>query len=387
MGLYKRKQRDGSLSETWAARFRYRLRRVDENTFEATKEKARQWIRDKKKEIDKEAGSRPSLRRNERLTLQTAADRYVEEHLQNQVGARSEMYRLQQIINDLGPDLPLEELTTAHIKALVARRMAAGGVAAITANRDRNPIRALHNMARDVWEYPVKAIAWKKTTVKAPKRIIKFPLPEEVKLLVANAVKPRLARVIMFAALTGFRLDEIRELQWTDLQMIEGTMWVTSIGKGDKEVALPLSSATTSLILSIPRGTSSRVFDLGSFGREWAATRDKAGLRRIRFHDLKHAFATLLRQSLKQTHGKVDPFMLKEATRHADLATLSIYAHVDNVELLPSLEQVGAKLSGSLKLLQSLSTAESGQPDAASTEQLDLDFGLPSASPDPSSQP
>lgn len=393
MALFKRKQRDGSLSETFHANFQYRGKRVVRNTFATTKKDGERWIKERKAEIDLE-GSQRSLKKNERLTLEMAGLRYWTEHLRHLPGGKSEKYRLQQIIEEIGPGMMLEDLTTADMKALVARRQASGGVTGKTANRDLHPIKALHNMARDVWEYPVKGIAWKKVKAKERKRALTIPTRDDLKALVTNVPMPvrgrstgipRLAHVIMFAAITGLRRTEIKKVQWTHLrQNSEGMplLWVR--GKGEKEEVLPLSSAAISLISSIPRTTSPFVFDLGSFNREWGATRDRAGLRHIRFHDLRHFFATTLRKAMRETHGAVDPLMLKDAMRHSDLATSYQYVHADNQELLPSLDLQAGKLTDLLSLLPTSLPENEQTPDDPSTDGSEEGSGPPSASSDQS---
>ena len=360
MGRYHREQRDGSKSKTIYLRFQYKGVRVDRDTGETTVAGARRKEKQWRQEIDQAVASQPSIASLKRMTVGTALARYWTEHLQFKKGAsRKELPRLNKIGATIGTDVKLEDLSTALVKAAAARLLASG-INAQTVNRDMRPLKAMHNMARDVWEYPnLRTIAWKKTKVAGPIRVIKAPTVEEIRLLVDNATE-RLGKVIMFAALTGFRLEEIRNLQWDDLAITEHPATVRSIGKGDKEVMLPLSSAATSLILSIPPGQSSRVFDMTNFVREWNDAKMRAGLAHTRFHDLKHAFATLFRATTK------DPLALKDALRHSDINTSLGYAHADNAHLLPSLEAVAQKLLGSQTTSNNLSETENDEPDLES---------------------
>ena len=53
----------------------------------------------------------------------------------------------------------------------------------------------------------------------------------------------------------------------------------------------------------------------------------RAGLERIRFHDLRHTFATLALQN------GVDVKTVQEVLGHENLNTTQIYTHIENTEL------------------------------------------------------
>ena len=63
-----------------------------------------------------------------------------------------------------------------------------------------------------------------------------------------------------------------------------------------------------------------RVFDDSRLRRRFYETLDRAGLRPMRFHDLRHSFATLAVQAFPLTD--VAAFM-----GHADISTTMIYIH------------------------------------------------------------
>jgi integrase len=67
----------------------------------------------------------------------------------------------------------------------------------------------------------------------------------------------------------------------------------------------------------------------GGFDKTWRLIRKKAGLSHIRFHDLRHTFASWLASS-----GKVDIYTLKELLGHSDIEMTQRYAHLINGALL-----------------------------------------------------
>jgi integrase len=335
VSIYKRKG-----SDTYTVDFRYKRVRVSADTGCTSKAEAREWQRQKKAEID----ANPSLASlqsiGSRLNLGQARDRFVKEHLQFASGfEKSEKWRLAKVIERLGESMRLEDLSTAHIKMYVAVRQKDGASPA-TINREITNIRALWGHAMDIWEYPVRAIAWRRVRPPIPKRVIKVPKPADLRRLMAAAT-PRLQEVILFALSTGFRRHEIQKLTAANVDLEARTL--TIIGKGNKEATVPMSSATASLLSSMLHGKSLRVFDMTNFRREWDAAKAKAGLRRLRFHDLRHAFATML----SELDAPVQ--RIKDGMRHSDIDTTLIYDHAGAQALSPFLEKLGNKLLENLQ--------------------------------------
>jgi integrase len=324
-------QRIRTQTGTISVDFQYKHVRISRDTGCRTQAELEKWVRSTKAEIDQNlVVSR--LTRAARLNLREAAKRFWDEHLRFSGDAKGEKYRLARVTEALGPEKRLEDLSTADIKTYTATRQAEG-IAAGTINRELKTIRAMWGHAMDIWEYPVKAIAWTRVRVEEPVRLPPKIKMEYIHALVTNAKTDRLKAAIMMAFLTGLRKSEIRNLEWPNVDLIEGTFRL--IGKGNKEAELPLSSAAVSLLSSIPRGASSKVFDMTNFRREWKATKKAANLNAFRFHDLRHAFATLLDEMGAPIQH------IQRGLRHSDVSTTSIYAHAGNRTLLPFLEALG----------------------------------------------
>jgi integrase len=64
-----------------------------------------------------------------------------------------------------------------------------------------------------------------------------------------------------------------------------------------------------------------RRLDDSALRRRYKQARDKAGLRPLRWHDLRHTFGSLL------VAGGVDLVSVRDAMGHAELATTSRYLH------------------------------------------------------------
>ena len=139
--------------------------------------------------------------------------------------------------------------------------------------------------------------------------------PDEVRAFLAacdDEHRPLFATAIM----TGMRLGELLALQWSDINWHAGTIRVRRslfegrfvdpktpksvrvIGMSDRLAAILLEHKVTApyspldLVFSTPEGTPLDPSNLRD--RVFAPTLRRAGLRKVRIHDLRHTFASLL---------------------------------------------------------------------------------------------
>ncbi|MFD7631536.1 tyrosine-type recombinase/integrase [Streptomyces sp. NPDC059851] len=196
-----------------------------------------------------------------------------------------------------------------------------------------------------------------KTTAPRPKRFRPLTAAEARHFLDA-ARTDRLHALYELALRTGLRKGELLGLHWEDLDLNSGTATIrrslqrTSTGglthlptktrASERRIALPAECIHSlkqhkerqhkeretagsgwqdgGLVFTTPSG---RPLDPANLTRRFRTFLDRAGLRRIRFHDLRHSTATLL---LEQG---VDLIVIKELLGHAHIGvTASVYAHV-----------------------------------------------------------
>ncbi|MFE3995905.1 tyrosine-type recombinase/integrase [Streptomyces goshikiensis] len=181
---------------------------------------------------------------------------------------------------------------------------------------------------------------------------------DEARQFLAVARDDRLFALYGLALRTGLRKGELLGLQWEDLDLKTGTASIrrtlqrtqtggltalpTKTRASERRIALPSECIHSfkehrevqegereaaaddwrdnGLVFSTPAGGP---IDPANLNRSFRALLDRAGLRRIRFHDLRHSTATLL---LEQG---VELVVIKELLGHAHIGvTATVYAHV-----------------------------------------------------------
>ncbi|MFB7282115.1 tyrosine-type recombinase/integrase [Streptomyces hydrogenans] len=210
-----------------------------------------------------------------------------------------------------------------------------------------------------------------RTGTPRPRRFEPF-MADEARQFFAAVRHDRLFALYELALRTGLRKGELLGLQWEDLDLSVGTASIrrtlqrtqtggltalpTKTRASERRIALPIEcihslkehreaqqaereaaaegSKGSSLVFATPAGGP---IDPANLNRSFRALLDRAGLRRIRFHDLRHSTATLL---LEQG---VELVVIKELLGHAHIGvTATVYAHVrlrlqrDAVDLLGS---------------------------------------------------
>ncbi|MEI5011398.1 tyrosine-type recombinase/integrase [Streptomyces sp. PmtA] len=196
-----------------------------------------------------------------------------------------------------------------------------------------------------------------KTTTPRPRRFQPFTAAEARRFL-QTAADDRLHALYELALRTGLRKGELLGLHWEDLDLDSGTATIhhsfqrtrtqglvilrTKTLASERRIALPAECINSlkirwerqqaerqvagtgwtdsGLVFITPKG---RPLDPGNLTRRFRHLLNKAGLRTIRFHDLRHSTATLL---LEQG---VDLVVIKELLGHAHIGvTAGVYAHV-----------------------------------------------------------
>lgn len=275
------------------------------------------------------------------ITLNHACDALWQDKAQYEKSHRTTEYQLANLIEIIGANKALADITVADFNRFIAKRRAT--VSATSINREIE-------QARRVWKHVgrshlVSQIEWGTLLLPEPKeRVRELSAKEEERLFaeLPNDLKP----VVEFAILSGQRKSAVIGLRWDKIDWTNGEAEI--INKGGGVHRFPLSAVLVQLILEQPqiddcpyvftyvcqrpapkrqdrpqrRKGERYPFTVQGWKRKWKNALTKAGIDNFRFHDLRHTSAT----RIMRASGN-----LKAAQKllgHTDIRTTSRYAHV-----------------------------------------------------------
>lgn len=195
--------------------------------------------------------------------------------------------------------LDLREITPLDIETYRAKRLKAG-VRKSTTNREMALLKKMFHLAAD-WGYctenPVAKVKLFPERDNLKERVLSA---EEEARLLAHC-PPHLAPIVVFALNTGMRRGEILGLRWDQVDASATSVRVTRTKSGRDRI-VPLNDAATGVIEAQRRkrfgnyvfpSTKGGEF-MRSVAHSFARACRMAGIMGLRFHDLRHTFATRL---------------------------------------------------------------------------------------------
>lgn len=193
-------------------------------------------------------------------------------------------------------DIPALRITKALADEFrKARRAANPAIKDATVNRDLSVLRHILYWAVDEQILAQNPLARLKM---APERRIRrqiLSLAEEDKLLAA--AKAHIHTMILIALDTGMRRGEITSQRWEDVDFSQKIISVThSKTPGGESREIPLTERLSALLMEHPKPAGLII----EFNRQavrivkrtWKTALKNAGIRHVRFHDLRHTFNT-----------------------------------------------------------------------------------------------
>ncbi|MGA8745810.1 MAG: site-specific integrase [Solirubrobacterales bacterium] len=286
----------------------------------------------------------------------------------------------------------LSEISTQEVRRFLSNldheEMSAG-----TVNKHRQLLHALFEFAKssdtfDLKENPVSPTARRPESGTAPLDVFE---PTEVELI-AEAAREGLHRkrsdhdysadtraeqrrmdeqdgdLFVIAAFTGLRLGELLALQWHDLDLGAGLLTVTRAVSAGVEVdstksrqfrTVPLAEQAVAAFKRLSSrkhftGRADYVFcrvdggplDRTTVRKRFVAAQDAAGVRRRRFHDLRHSFGSLAVRHF-------DAIQVQALLGHSSLQTTERYLHTR------------PRADDSAKLTKAFTSSETGEGERA----------------------
>jgi integrase len=242
---------------------------------------------------------------------------------------------------EFGETTPLDSVTVERIDEWKRSAIADGRLSDRTINKRLQQFGAIFRRAQRVYGLASNPVAEVERQPQRHSGDFDVLDPGEVELLAANAANPQDAAIFTVAAFTGLRLGELLALRWSD---VDWTLHVIHVRrsftrgaegppKSGRVRSVPLVDQAAAALDRLSRRTrwttdTDLVFvnavgdhlERSTLRRRFVAALERSGLKRMRFHDLRHTFGTLAVQAFPLTD-------VKAYLGHANVATTMVYVH------------------------------------------------------------
>lgn len=291
-------------------------------TFES-KAEAERWARSIEAAMDDHSyrRSRPA----EGLLLSALIRRYREAVTPLKRGARDEAIRLRKLERDRLASYSVVHVTPSVVAEYRDRRLQT--CCAATVVRDLAVLSSIFTHARREWQIgtsnPVSDVRKPST---GPGRDRVLEPQEEARMFLHAQPKgrrnPLLEPLLRIALETAMRKGELLGLRWADVDL-ERAVAKLQITKNGSARWVPLSHAAVHTLSTMERCESGLVFPVqtAALDRMFKRLCQRADLRDLRFHDLRHTATTRLAERLPNV------IELAAVTGHQSLQMLKRYYH------------------------------------------------------------
>src|SRR5712692_5473998 len=291
-------------------------------------------------------GDDPAQVRQDRLREPTFGDltaEYLERHAPRKRSARDDrgMLTTHLLVFRTRKLTDLNRNDVARLHAQV------GETAPYRANRLVALLRKMFNLARDWGLYAGENPATRIQMFREESRD-RFVQPEELPRLfqaIAKEADPSVRAVLLTALLTGARRAEVLSMRWEDVSLTRAE-WRIPHTKAGRPHLLPVPHALVSLLRSLPKVDGNPYVFPGQDGvghlqnmkRAWDRIRVKAGIRDVRFHDLRRTVGPWLAGSGESLH------LIGKLLNHRDVSTTAVYARLNLNPVRQALERNASKM-------------------------------------------
>lgn len=211
-------------------------------------------------------------------------------------------------------NIPLRALVPAahQMKADMLKR----GLSPQTINRRLAVVRRVLNVAYKEWDWLTEPLGTKIKLLSEKGLSREIYLSEgEVKTLMKHMDNMEARKVMLLAAYTGLRQGELLRLQPANWS--KPYIYLDSKTKGGKPRTVPvIKELHKSMTLPFK-------ITYDQLRRQWENARDAIGRPEIRFHDLRHTFASWLAKD-----PSIPLTMLRDLLGHSNLSVTSKYSHL-----------------------------------------------------------
>ena len=165
------------------------------------------------------------------------------------------------------------------------------------------------------------------------------------------------------------RRGEIFSLKWNDIDLRQGIITIRESKSGESR-RISVNDDVMNMLSNVKKNSDTYVFPgkkgkrIDNIASAFQASRDKAGLKDFRFHDLRHTFASHL------VMNGVDLTTVKELMGHKDIKMTLRYSHLAPEHTKSAVNKIGKIVRNSVENSQygqaSVKEANSANPSNSS---------------------
>ncbi|NIO50013.1 MAG: tyrosine-type recombinase/integrase [Candidatus Aminicenantes bacterium] len=252
-------------------------------------------------------------------------EKFAEEYMEYAKANKRSWVRDEISLKHLRPHfkgMALSKINPRHIEDYKRKRL--DKVKPATINRELTLLKFMFSLARK-WKYvnenPVKEVGF----FQERQYLMRILDKEEIKRLITVASDPLRAMIIL-ALNSGMRKGEIFNLRWSDVDFADSYIYIKE-SKSNLMRKVPMNTVVVATLKSIKRESDYVFPGPRTKGRysdifyPFKKACEKAGIKDMRFHDLRHSAATLM------VMGGIDLVTIKEILGHSDIQMTMRYAH------------------------------------------------------------
>jgi integrase len=278
----------------------------------------------------------PASRALGRMPFNEFGKMFLERVVPLMKSAKSEGNRVKAWMEHFG-SRPIGQITRAEIEARRRERMTNRKPATI--NRDLSRLRRMLNVAVE-WELLRESPMAGMKFLRENNARTRYLSIDECQRLISCCIRPHIRAIVTIALHSGMRQGEILSLEWRDLDFAAGFILVRDSKNGQPR-HVPMDTALRDLFSTYPHRFGSDLIFPGSNGTRltdiglgFENARARAGLTNLRFHDLRHTFAS----QFMMAGG--DLYVLREILGHKGIQMTMRYAHLSPAYKVKALDRM-----------------------------------------------
>ncbi len=344
MGLYKRKD-----SQFYWMGFRINGKKVEESTKTKNKKLADQIHAKRLVEIAE--GKWFGKVTTPNVTMVEVFDRYLKEVSPN-LSPTTDQRNIQMVKNlkaFLGDSL-IKDVTPSIVSRYKAISLEKN-YSKETIVRELGLLRRIFNIAIQEWELckenPVSKVL--RTLGKVDNKRVRYLSPDELQQLTV-ALPSWMRPIVTIARHTGLRRSNILELTWPQVDLVRKVIIIPKTKNGSP-IGIPLTETTVKTFAEVQKvrhlhssyifcDTEGKPHSPYKVSVAFKRATKRAGIANLRFHDLRHDFASSLVQA------GVDIHRVKELLGHKDLRMTIRYCHLSPENLSDAVKVLDEKERG-----------------------------------------